>query len=228
MIGSMSDRRPRSPRPRPRACVSLMALLALSTHTLHAQDSISISGVVVDTAGQPIPAAIVYLEGPDVGMIADGSGRFALSTTPVAEALLRVERIGYRPWSHRFRAMGDTVLTAVLVEAPLQLDAICTMDFRPAVVVEVIDSVTGGPLGFEAVGQVRDGAFVEDQERHASRDGVVLSYSAAGERKGVYHVAVSAAGYRDWTAGPVEVGDDPAGCHVDTARLVARMVRERY
>lgn len=100
----------------------------------------------------------------------------------------------------------------------------CTASVEPAIVVEITDARTGGPLARNAVGLVRDGNYVDSLRPygfHSSDPATMYSRRAADERAGSYTVQLSVAGYQPWTALNVRVQD--GGCHVSTRTLQARL-----
>ena len=102
----------------------------------------------------------------------------------------------------------------------------CTYRAEPAIVVEILDSVSGAPLAALATGVVRDGAFsdfLRPYAFHGSSDASMYSRKAAEERAGRYDVEVRLDGYRTWSASRVHVTEGP--CHVNTQTLSARLQR---
>lgn len=100
------------------------------------------------------------------------------------------------------------------------LPVTCTDDIRPAVSVAVIDSVTRVPIADGADGVIRDGEYVDTLVPGFATT-VLLELEAGYERPGIYSVEVAHEGYSDWQASEVMA---PAGdCHVQTARLTARL-----
>ncbi|HEX4932354.1 MAG TPA: carboxypeptidase regulatory-like domain-containing protein, partial [Gemmatimonadaceae bacterium] len=57
---------------------------------------VTVAGVVVDTAGQPLPAVEVVLPGSAARTMTDDAGRFRLAGLPAGSLVLRARRIGYR------------------------------------------------------------------------------------------------------------------------------------
>ncbi len=101
---------------------------------------------------------------------------------------------------------------------------ICTASVEPAVIVEIRDAVDDTPRAAGAAGWVREGTFSDSLRAYGGTgDGTLVSRAAADEREGTYLVEVSHAGYADWQQRGVRVSSD--GCHVETARLQARLVR---
>ena len=94
------------------------------------------------------------------------------------------------------------------------------MDARPAVSVDVRDSIAGAPAGRGARIIARDGAFADTAKHTSQYEG---PYALARERAGTYTVTVEQDGYRLWSRGGVRVTRDE--CHVRTVSLVARLQR---
>ena len=105
-------------------------------------------------------------------------------------------------------------------------DTVCTSDFRYGLNVTVTDSLTGSPPN-EAVLIARSGSFIDSVgPMHPALPGngpQILVLSAAGEREGVYSVAVRSTGYLTWTRSGVVVTEDE--CHVRPVSLNARLQR---
>lgn len=119
---------------------------------------------------------------------------------------------------------------ALLVSVPCALAAgcsdifgqSCTLEARPAIIVEIRHAQTSTPLADSARGSVVDGGFV-DSLRPQGIDslGRLVSRAAAIERAGTYTVSVTRSGYTNWTQSNVQAtrGD----CHVNTVRLTAAL-----
>ena len=90
----------------------------------------------------------------------------------------------------------------------------CTTDARPALRVEVVDSLTGALLA-EPLVWVRDGSFQDTLEVSFGRA------SGPHERPGTYEVHVEHDGYEPWVRASVRVSEDE--CHVQTRSLTARL-----
>jgi hypothetical protein len=91
---------------------------------------------------------------------------------------------------------------------------VCTAQFVPGIVVEVLDSATRASLVQDARGAAQDGAFI-DSLRPLSP----TTFQAAGERPGTYTVTVVHPGYIDWVRPDVQVR--LGVCHVQTVTLQA-------
>ena len=122
--------------------------------------------------------------------------------------------------------MSITVLaTAIVVVACDSFTSVCTDQRVPAISLAVVDSITGANRLSGATVSARSGSFVDSQ---VFRDDTTLvrpgppDASLAWERRGIYVVSVSHAGYRDWTAPQVRVSG--GACHPSTVHLLARLV----
>ena len=98
----------------------------------------------------------------------------------------------------------------------------CTQSIEPAIVAEIVDSVTGLPAAEGARGAVRDGSYIDSLRPFTwNSDGVLTGVKAADERPGTYAVEVEHSGYLLWTRGDVEVV--AGACHVQTVTLLVRL-----
>ncbi len=105
----------------------------------------------------------------------------------------------------------------------------CTASIEPAIVVNLVDGVTGSqglpgfPYSAELIarrfGSVRDGGFVDSLSVAGMNEDTLRSVQAAGERPGRYDVLVRIGGYGDWSALGVTV--EGGVCHVRTVELRA-------
>ena len=91
--------------------------------------------------------------------------------------------------------MRYVVLALLVLSLVLSLDGCvgCDEGFRSAVAVEVVDSVTGGPISAVPTGILTDGRYREIMIVHGN------FVTGGMGRPGRYDVEISAAGYRTWT-----------------------------
>lgn len=112
--------------------------------------------------------------------------------------------------------LGALVLAAVAAACSGDSTApvACTLEARPSLRVEVVDSASGTRIPGPTV-RVRDGTFTDTLAVH---DGV-----AAGpfERPGTYDVRVEENGFAPWVRRGVNVTE--GRCHVETRELTARL-----
>lgn len=83
-------------RPASRFALAVAMILAALAPTLARAQGVTVAGVVVDTAGQPLPAVEVILPGSAARAMTDDAGRFRLVGLPEGSLVLRARRIGYR------------------------------------------------------------------------------------------------------------------------------------
>jgi hypothetical protein len=115
------------------------------------------------------------------------------------------------------------MLSACGGDSSVQDMPVCTADFRPGIVVTVLDDATGAAASCGARAVVTAPGYsvtVENPAMPGCPDSLALS--AAHERPGTYTVTVSKPGYRDFTQSNIVVGADV--CHVITAQVTARLV----
>lgn len=102
-----------------------------------------ITGVVLDgVTGLPLEAAMVYLEGSDIGAIVDATGHFEIARIPLGEYEVVAQRIGYRPV--RLRAdmrQSEGVVARYLLQPHTLVD--CEVISVRGVRVRVRDVLTG-------------------------------------------------------------------------------------
>lgn len=108
---------------------------------------------------------------------------------------------------------------------------VCTREARPALRVEVLDSLSLEPIRGDVRVSARVGAFVDavvtetfPLDPSVNRDTVVFGpFGLAHERAGTYEVTAEAAGYAPWQRSAIRVGEDE--CHVRTVNVTALLER---
>ncbi|HEY7461078.1 MAG TPA: SusC/RagA family TonB-linked outer membrane protein [Gemmatimonadota bacterium] len=95
--------------------------LVLWAPTLSAQRQVS-GRVVVERTGEPLGGAEVYIEGTQLGVLADGNGDFVISV-PEGPVELRANFLGYKSESETVPADQNTV-TIAMEEDVLQLEGV--------------------------------------------------------------------------------------------------------
>ncbi len=108
-----------------RIIILLIAILGIQTFAL-AQSTVS--GVVVDSAGQPIIAAGVVIQGTTNGTVTDFDGKFTM--TAPADAILEVSSLGYT--SSLVPIGGKTYLEITLQEETETIDDVIVVAFGTA------------------------------------------------------------------------------------------------
>lgn len=86
---------------------------------------VSISGVVNDVHGQPIPGAAVYLASTKAATVTDPNGKFRFTNMPVGGYDVLAQMIGFKPNSVKVQLSDkDETVTLVLSEATIGIDAV--------------------------------------------------------------------------------------------------------
>lgn len=86
---------------------------------LHAQ---TLSGIVTDTVGKPMPFTTVYVESQKLGTTTDGKGRYELKGLKPGTFTVRVSYIGYTTQEHEVELKKDATLNCQLEEESIMLD----------------------------------------------------------------------------------------------------------
>ena len=109
----------------------------------------TISGMVLDEAGAPMPGCNVYLEGTFFGTSTNDKGEFSFTTEPADSAEFVVEFIGYQDFRKHISIQKDITLSVTLIEAFDKLNAVTvsagsygTGDNDKAAVLNSLDVVT--------------------------------------------------------------------------------------
>ena len=118
--------------------------------------------------------------------------------------------------------MRFVALVLVSLSVVLSLGGCCWVggDYAlySAVTVELVDSVTGGPINAVPTGMLTDGRYREIMR--VDRNHVI----GGRGRPGRYDVEIAAAGYRTWTRTGIGVPGDFCGGITEPAELTALMV----
>jgi hypothetical protein len=130
------------------------------------------------------------------------------------------------------RQVVSVILGAAPLSAVLSCDAIsgligsddCTTIAVPAISVTVVDSVTHAGLSVGTTVRAREGTYSDSVTISGiPGDADILGIGLAFEHAGIFRVTVTHPGYIAWTVDNVRVTKD--GCHVQTAKLTAELVR---
>jgi len=138
----------------------LLLLLLLCT-AAGAQQSLTVKGTVVDTAGQPLSGVTIkYRSDLDSNFsISDKSGAFSFTRKMAASFSITATYTGLRPFEETYPTNGKTVFQVppiMLIPTSAEMDSILITSIRPVVVKE--DTVQFDPRAYK----VREGAPVED------------------------------------------------------------------
>lgn len=108
------------------ACVAAVGAATSLPGTAHAQ---ALQGVVVDSAGRPLPDAVVILMPLETRATTDAGGRFSFGLVRAGEYVLRVRLIGYRPLERPVRhGRASRPVHLAMVRMPQVLDTVRISD----------------------------------------------------------------------------------------------------
>ncbi|MBR0175370.1 MAG: TonB-dependent receptor [Bacteroidales bacterium] len=106
----------------------IMVVLALLTISMQAFAQSAVTGKVVDSKGEPVPAAGVLIKGTNNGVVTDLDGNFSIKAG--SEAVLVVSSVGYKTTEV---AVGNrSSLNVVLEEDALLLDDVVVVGYGTA------------------------------------------------------------------------------------------------
>ena len=125
-------------------------LITLFFAALSAYSQTVISGKVTQVNGEPMPGTNAYLSGTYDGSSANKNGEFKFKTMKTGEYFLKVEFVGYEPFSRKVELKGDSIRVNVqLKEKFNQLSAVTITagtfeagDKRQAVTITPLDMMT--------------------------------------------------------------------------------------
>ena len=100
----------------------------------------------------------------------------------------------------------------------------CTTEARPAIVLEIVDIVTGASPLVPSVITVTDGSFEQRSPPPGTAGAVLPRYQLALGRPGRYSILVETPGYLNWSTSNINVPEGDCG-HPETARITARLKR---
>lgn len=112
--------------------LTLVAAALLASHgSLSAQATGQISGTVTGDDGAPLSGASVMVQGTDIGVLTDNSGRFTLSGVQAGEQTVRAQMIGYTPATTSVTVAAGQTATAnlVLIASAVQLEGVVAVGY---------------------------------------------------------------------------------------------------
>ena len=131
--------------------------LLCSCFTVHAQDKVTVNGIIVDETGEPvIGVSVILKEDRKIGTVTDMDGNFSL-TVPNIKGTLVISYIGMKPLEVKIDGRRTSPLRIVLEENTGQLDEVIIVGYgqqRKASVVGAITQTSGKVL--ERTGGVSD------------------------------------------------------------------------
>jgi outer membrane receptor protein involved in Fe transport len=121
----------------------------------------SVSGVVQDSNGQPVPGTNIKISGEATGTVTDSDGTFILSTAKTLPFTIEVSSIGYTP--RKVDVTGSQKLTIVLVEEETKLNEIVVSASRtPERIIE--SPVTIERMGIQEIKNTSSPTFYDGLE----------------------------------------------------------------
>lgn len=103
--------------------LNIMLVLLMTATCVMAQNTVTISGTVTDTHGQPVTAATIAAEGTTRGAYSDDKGRYTLQL-PQGRYTLQVTFVGMRTARRTIDARKDTRADFTLEESSVSLGAV--------------------------------------------------------------------------------------------------------
>lgn len=121
---------------------TFIALIFLGMATgLAAQQTVTISGTVTDTSGEPLAGVTVLFKGSSIGTATDIDGRFSIKLPPPAVGkILNISYIGYEPLS--VPLTSDDNLSIVLKEDSRNLDEVVVVGYGTQKKINLTGSVS--------------------------------------------------------------------------------------
>lgn len=122
----------------------LLTFLLFSSVAVFAQKTLT--GVIKDSKGAPVPHATVVIRGTKVGTSADENGRFFVTPTIDAPFYIRVSSVGYKPQDFQIITVQDSPTTFELVSDDQLTEIVVTSRRRKELLqdVPIPISVIGG------------------------------------------------------------------------------------
>jgi iron complex outermembrane receptor protein len=122
----------------------LLTFLLISSLTVFAQKTLT--GVIKDSKGAPVPHATVVIRGTKVGTSADENGQFSITPTIEAPFYIRVSSVGYKPQDFQILTVQDTPISFELISDDQLTEIVVTSRRRKELLqdVPIPISVVGG------------------------------------------------------------------------------------
>lgn len=88
-----------------------------------AQDSFLLTGNIRDASNTPIPQAMIFIEGTNMGTYADNHGKYSLKITP-GEHVISISAYGYSLQKHTITIKANNSLNFILKEQSIDISAV--------------------------------------------------------------------------------------------------------
>lgn len=113
------------------------------------QNTVTVSGIVMDTDGQPLAGATILVKGPDnKGTVSDMDGKYTLSNVPTG-SILEFSYIGFVKNEKKVEGSGKVTINSILYEDSQMLDAVEVVAFgvqKKESVIGAISTIKPGEL----------------------------------------------------------------------------------
>lgn len=114
---------------------------------------VHISGTVTDTAGKPVPYAIIHLESPVVSVTADENGRYSLHAEAATKSVvITATSLGYSSQSQTVLTQPEVVWNYVLAEEVAELNPVMIQSYGT----QKGRVVTGGAVAIVRCANLKD------------------------------------------------------------------------
>lgn len=105
----------------------LCSMLLVSQNATAQTTTKSVSGIIVDTKGEPLIGVSILIKGTTTGTITDVDGKFSLSIESVKNPILSISYVGYEPQS--LSPNGQTFLRIAMTESTKSLDEVVVVGY---------------------------------------------------------------------------------------------------
>lgn len=106
-------------------CVFLIMLY--STNFLFAQNTVHVTGRVIDEQNEPIIGATILIKGTSIGTVTDLDGNFKVAVKDLNKDVLTISYMGYK--TMEVRIQGKSYLTITLQELSTELDEVTVVAY---------------------------------------------------------------------------------------------------
>ena len=107
------------------SCVVMAFLLMLIPAGVFAQNSISVSGIVMDDTNEPVIGAAVMVKGTTIGVITDIDGRYTISTP--ADGILSFSYVGLKDKEEKVN--GRTTINIIMQTDSKMIDEVVVIGY---------------------------------------------------------------------------------------------------
>ncbi|MBE9603091.1 TonB-dependent receptor [Pedobacter sp. MC2016-24] len=121
---------------------SLLILFSFMLTASYVFAQSTITGIIKNSNGIPVPKATVVIRGTKIATIADDNGKFSINTKQDLPFYLQVSSVGYKPQDFQVLKIQDTPLELTLVESALLDEIVVTSRRRSESLQDVPIAIT--------------------------------------------------------------------------------------